>query len=302
MDGQRRTLLPGIFLFIFGSFFMSIQAMAIHAIGNELSTGMIMVARFILPLLANLSLAFLSQRVRKELHFKNLKLLILRSLSAAFAMTIVFFAIPGNNAGIVYILFFSQPLIMPFILALWLKIPVEKKLYIGFVLSLVGIALVLKPGNEGVSWTLFIVPLATLLASFSAVALRQLHYTDTTFAITTTYCAVGTSIGLILALLDPSLSFATWSPKVAGAFFVIGLTGFIFQWLITDGMRYGPSRLLSPFLYASSLFSLLFDYLFFGQIVTGYNLLGVLLVIVGVVINIYLFPKHEITKIPSEKN
>ena len=278
---------------------MSVQAMAIHAAGEKLPTGLIMMARFGLPLFLNLTFAFLFKKVRKELRFHNVKLLTFRSISAAIAMSLVFLAIPGNNAGIVYLVFFSQPIFIPFLLRIWLKIPLHAPLFVGIILSIVGLSLVLKPGEDAVSWTLFLVPIATLAASFSSVSLRQLHYSDTTLAITTFYCGIGTCLGAILALFDSATTLSPLTAQAIAALFVIGITGFIFQFLITEGMKYGPSRLLSPFLYASSLFSLFLDYLFFAESVTLINLLGVALVIGGVVLNIFLFPKDKITKIGS---
>jgi|GEM_PF-2452627 len=294
---KSKALLPGIGYMLLGGLLMSIQGLGVRLLKEDVTVEFIVFIRFLICFLISLFVSFVVRGEAGTARPKNWSLLLIRSLVAYFALMIVFVAIKYYNSGLVFAFFFSTPLFLPLIARLWLGVPILHRLWAGLGIALLGIVCVVNPFGEEVQPGLLFVLIAAILGGVSVIGVRVLHRTDSTRVITFSYFAVGL-FGSIVTLLFTSTPYLTsYNVVVLSVLIGVGITGYLFQLFVTQALKYGPSRVLSPFSYSSSIFSLVIDASFFALIPSKISVIGVVLVIIGTVINVVMFPSDHIQRI-----
>lgn len=295
--GKRRDILPGIGYMLVGGVMMSIQGLGVRIVKTNVSIEGIIFSRFLICLLLSLFIHFIVQSGKVGWSFVNVKLLIIRSLVAFVSLVICFFSIQFYNSGLVFVLFFSTPLFLPFIAKVWLGIPIVHRLWLGLIIALIGIVCVIDPFAQSLQPGLLVVLIATILAGISVISIRVLHKTDSTKTINFVYFTVAFIGSIFLVLFSKKPTIVSFDMTTLFLLIVTGITGYLFQLFTTQAFKYAPSRVLSPFSYSSSIFSLFIDSIFFGLTPSFIAIMGVLLVILGTVINVLLFPSEHITRL-----
>jgi drug/metabolite transporter (DMT)-like permease len=112
------------------------------------------------------------------LHTERFGLILFRSLISLIAIWLSFLAV--QRISLVNTMLFNNasPLWIPFVVLLWLKLPIRHIIWPGLIGGFLGILLILKPGAEVIqSATLFALG-AGLLQSINMVSLRKLSFTE----------------------------------------------------------------------------------------------------------------------------
>jgi drug/metabolite transporter (DMT)-like permease len=71
----------------------------------------------------------------------------------------------------------------------------------------------------------------------------------------------------------------------------LGVSGFVAQFYMTKALQIGLTTKVVPFKYLEVIFAVLIGATFFGEIYSFLSLLGILLIIVGVLLNFWIAEK-----------
>lgn len=189
------------------------------------------------------------------------------------------------------ILFCTAPLFVPLIVRIWLKIPLVHRLWWGLGVAFLGILLILHPLPSEFHWISFIPLMGGILSALSTVIARQLTHTDPPEIIIFYYSKVSCLFTLFF-LLDPATYQVVFTLKSLGTLFLLGLCFFGYQYFFTMATAHASARFISPFLYSSTLFSLIPEIFLFHYVPKLLTLVGIFFVIMGTVLTVLLFPKN----------
>ena len=178
----------------------------------------------------------------------------------------------------------SAPLLVPLTLWLWLGERVSGRAWLPLCVGFVGIAVILRPSPDGLSWwhAAGLASAATL--AISMVATRRLASTEPTHRILFYYAV---------------LSLATVAPFSIGDFDGIGPWGWVailyvgvaIYWtleLYTRAYGMAPTALIAPINYFAVVLAGFWGWMFWGQIPDAWSLLGSVLVILGGLLTVRL--------------
>ncbi|MBI2743926.1 MAG: DMT family transporter [Chlamydiales bacterium] len=189
------------------------------------------------------------------------------------------------------LLFNVMPIFVPFVAFVWRRIPMPHQIFWGIGVAFIGLIIVLKPGVGVFQPAAGYALLAGLCGAVASVALRFAHYTEP-FERTLFYFflvgAIGSGIGVFLN------AEANWKALDLQALWylaLIGLFGVAFQILYTLASKHAPVRLISVFLYAGVIFSMIFDWWLWGNPLSLSTFAGFALIVLGAWLMVYLFPK-----------
>ncbi len=173
---------------------------------------------------------------------------------------------------------------IPMISYLWLKVTMPKKLWWSIIIGFVGLIFILKPQGDITHLLLIIGISCGILQGISVVSIRRLTATEPTSRILFYYFLFGTIVTLPFAI-KPLLSITS-----SDFFFLtlVGLNTFIAQYIIAISLRYAKARTLGPTCYFSILFSAILSYLFWHETLDHLVLMGMSLVILSGLLQIYL--------------
>lgn len=184
----------------------------------------------------------------------------------------------------------SAPLWIPFIIWIWFKKKVPFYLWGSIILGFVGLLFILKPDLKIFDVASLLALVSGILIGVAMVAIGRLTYTEPAPRVLFYYFLLGLIISLPGFIKDFSAAF-----HLPVLYFLIcaALLFYLVQFFITRGFRYGKTSTLSPLAYTVVLFSAILDRLFWHKVPDFWSLIGMVLVIAGGVISVYLEKKYE---------
>ncbi len=213
---------------------------------------------------------------RKESFLGNRPLLLLgRGLAGFTAINLNFYAVSHIPLGDAAILNQTSPLFVAFFSVVLLKETLSPRAFFFSMLSLAGVAFIVKPSLSGFHLPALAGLGSGIMAALAYVAIRQLHATDSFLTMAFYFAAVSATLsipGLALGFEMPDLQYFM---VLMGA----GLAGTLGQLLMTYAYKNEEASIVSPFSYIAILFSFGIGIRFFGEIPDRYTLIGALLVI-----------------------
>ena len=205
-------------------------------------------------------------------------LIFSRALVAFLAISGIFLASQRMPITDAMLLTNLSPFFVPFIVWIFLKKPINHKLWIGISIGLIGIIFILRPGikifNEGDIYGIG----SALMVAFSTVLLRVLANKKVPVSTILFY------LFLICALLSIPLGIIYWVKPTKENILILIVTGFIFafaQFSFANALRHAKATHLGPFNYSAIVFGAVFDWLFFHNVPKLTTLIGILLVGTG---------------------
>ena len=203
--------------------------------------------------------------------------ILFRSLVSLTAIWLSFLAV--QRISLVNTMLFNNasPLWIPFVVLIWLKIPIKHILWPGLIAGFVGILLILKPGKEVIHLgTLFALG-AGILQSVNMVSLRQLSFTARNHTVLFYYFLICSLVTFPFSLLE----WTALSPVVWGEIFAIGMCLALGQWAFVRAFHHAKAAQLGPFCYSAVVYSALIDWALYGLIPDFWAWIGIVLVCAG---------------------
>lgn len=252
----------------------SIMGIAIKAAFEQLNLATVVFLRNCFGLLA--LTPWLMRSAPNSLRSQRIGMHVTRCVIGLSAMYCFFMAISHIPLAEAMLLNYATPLYVPFIAWLWLKERPSSRMIPIATLGLVGVALILKPGqHDSMGWVGLIALGSGVLAAAAFVAIRRLSRTEPALRIVFYF----TSLSLLISALPlfwlwttPSLiSMALMA--MAGAFASLGQFG------LTRAYSLAPAAQVAPFNYLVVVFAALWGVLIWGEQIDVYSVSGALLVV-----------------------
>jgi drug/metabolite transporter (DMT)-like permease len=178
----------------------------------------------------------------------------------------------------------SAPLTVPLVLWLWGREKVPASAWLPLGTGFIGIAIILRPSPEGLSWWHAGGFLSALSLAISMVATRKLAATEPTVRILFYYCM------LSLACIAPfsvgqfdDIAMVDWVAMI-----YVGAAIYLVLDLYTRAYGMAPTAAIAPINYFAVVLAGFWGWLFWDQVPDLWSLLGSLLVIAGGLWTIYL--------------
>jgi drug/metabolite transporter (DMT)-like permease len=166
---------------------------------------------------------------------------------------------------------FTQPLFATALAIVVLGERVTVHIWLAVLFGFCGMLTILRPGlQDGEFWMQSAVVLGSLLWAMSIVLTRRLTHTESNTTIVFYFLLTGavlTGVALPLHWTTPSLLDLL---ALAG----IGLAAACTQFLVTDAYRRAPASVVSPFFYATLIWTTVIGYLAWGEVPDVYVLIG----------------------------
>lgn len=228
------------------------------------------------------------------LRTKNWKLLVARGLILLTSYTTYYMAFPALPLAEAVALFFTSPIFVTILAALFLREKVTLKAWAAVIAGFIGVLIILRPGSG-------LFEPAALLSLFSAAAyalsmvLARRYSADepTTvmaFYVNAVYMVAAAGIALLFHLLGvthaahPSLEFLVrpWAMPNLTDLALMGLCGVIAalgMTLLTHAYRLARANLVTVFEYTGMLWVPLWGFLFFHEVPRWTTVIGTLIII-----------------------
>ncbi len=264
----------------------------------SLPISLIVFVRFVITLFILLPICLIKYRGKmlKQLKTDRLKFHIFRDSVGFFGIFTFFYAAKHISLANTSLLFNTSPLFVPIIAFFWQKLKIFHRLWWGLGIGFLGVVFILHPGKDMFQWAAILGLLSGFIAALVLITNRLLAYTEPPLRTLFYYFFIGSILGFFVWLPEAKESLQQLNWHNALLLLGVGISGYLYQFFVTTSTRYAPVRLTSSFLYVSVIISLFFDWYFLGRVGDFYDLLGIVLVIVGGVLIVLMYPKDDYQK------
>lgn len=178
----------------------------------------------------------------------------------------------------------SAPLMVPLVLWLWLRERIAGPAWLPLLVGFAGIAVILRPSPEGLSWWHAAGLLSALTLAASMVATRLLARTEPTVRILFWYAVLSLACVAPFSIHDfAGLPLPAWAAML--------YVGWAIYWtleLYTRAYGMAPTEVIAPINYFAVVLAGFWGWLFWQQVPDAWTLSGSLLVISGGLLTVYL--------------
>jgi drug/metabolite transporter (DMT)-like permease len=208
---------------------------------------------------------------------KRWGLILFRGFAGLIGFFMLFLAVKSNSLVDAMLLNNTGPIFLPFVLWIWLKVPIDHKLWPGIVGGFIGIIFILRPGTEIINPGSFFALFSGLALSLIMVSMRLLSSTERSHTVLFYY--------FLIASLAP-LPFAViyWtppSPIVWAELIGIGLLFMFGQWCFLRAFHHAKPSQLGPFCYSAIIYSALIEWAIWGKVPDLWAWIGIVLICFG---------------------
>jgi S-adenosylmethionine uptake transporter len=200
----------------------------------------------------------------------NPGLLTFRALLHVAGLSLGFFAFAKLPMVEAYVLLFCSPLIIS-VLAVWfLDEHIALVRWLAIIMGLAGVIVVLRPTPDSITIGHVAAFAAAFCGAGSAVISRKISATENMatmilFPLLANIIVTGGALYFVYVAM-PFSDLATM--------FLIGVLGLIGQYFVLRGFRSAPAAFVGPMQYSQIVWAILFGYVFFGETIDRWVLVG----------------------------
>ena len=171
----------------------------------------------------------------------------------------------------------TAPFFVPFLLWLFLKSPVESKVWPAVIVGFIGVALILRPDRTIFNLGSIYGLLSGIFLAITTISLRKVARATNV----TTYVFYFFLIGLVATAPFAILFWKVPSLMILLALLAIGLFSGLGQLFVYYGMKWARPEQLAPMSYSAVIFAGLFDWVLWGNIPPLLAFFGMALIIIA---------------------
>ncbi len=281
---------------LLGCLFTSLQALFAKLLENSISIPFLVFSRCLINSVI-LTLWIVCSRstvsFRTILRSRNKKLLLARGLFGTIGIYGFYIALKFISLSSAIVLMYSIPIFVPIVSRVWLKIKIFPKIYIGIVIAFIGIVFILRPGSDVFNIGGVIAIFGAIMGAIATLCIRMLHYEEPKERILAYYFYIALMVSTMVFIFSEK-TIPKLNAEMIIYLLLVGISSTLFVFFLTLATKYAPSRLISPFLYASVIFSIVPDVYIFHKRPSIYFIIGVLLTIVGTIYLVKNYPKNDL--------
>ena len=211
------------------------------------------------------------------------KLLILRSVVGAASMLFFFMSIKYLSVGTAVSLRYIAPIFAAIFAVFILKEKIKPVQWLFFVVSFIGV-LVLKGLDAQIdSLGLLLVLIAAMLSGLVFIMINQIGQTEHPVVVVNYFMITAMVLGGVLSIGN----WVTPTGKECPLLLSLGVVGYFGQIYMTKAFQTASTNLIAPLKYIEVVFTVLLGIALFDEIYTFWSLLGIALIIIGLVLNVW---------------
>lgn len=236
-------------------------------------------------LLAPSHLSFLIHRI--PLIGNNPKLLTYRALAGFISLSAFFIALARIPLGSAISIRYMGPIFGAIMAFIYLKEKVSSIQWLSFAIAFTGV-MFLKGFDLRIDFlSLFLILTSALFIGMVFVLIRFLAQREH-YMIIINYFMVTCIIGSLFFIQFWRMPLGTEWWSVIG----IGIFGLIGQIFMTQAFQTEETSVLAPFKYMELVYALIMGYIFFGESYTLLPFIGIVLIMAGMIMNVWAKNKH----------
>ena len=212
------------------------------------------------------------------------KWLLLRGLAGVISLTCFFQSLNYIALGTAVSLRYTSPIFAAIFAYLFLKEKIKPVQWFLFIIAFVGVLIIKGFGVDVNSIGLFFVMLSAVSLGFIFIIIRKIGNTENPLVIINYFMVMAFVFGGVMSInqwKQPNLK--EWLLLLSLGFF-----GYIGQLYLTKAVQSYETNVIAPLKYLEVVFMILIGAFWFGEIYNLWTLLGVLLIMFGLIYNVYL--------------
>ncbi|MFT5724745.1 MAG: drug/metabolite transporter (DMT)-like permease [Bacteroidia bacterium] len=237
--------------------------------------------------------AYLVRRKRISFFGTNRSVLLLRGLFGTTALMFFFYTLQVMPLASSMVIHYLAPIFTALIAHFFLKERLKAIQFLFFLLSFAGIV-VMKGFDERLDW--MDVVAGVLAALFSGAAyncIRKLKFSEDSQVIILYFPMVAFPITLAYTLLGPGWVWP--STQELGLLVLIGVLTQIAQYFLTRAFQSELANKVAAVSNLGVIYALVIGYLIFAETFSKWSIIGMTLVVIGVILNVFVKPKVQPT-------
>ncbi|PKQ46991.1 EamA family transporter [Confluentibacter flavum] len=229
------------------------------------------------------TMGFLYQK-KISIFGNNKKLLILRSLVGVTSMTLFFMATKYIPIGTAVSLRYLAPIFAAIFSIFLLKEKIKHWQWIFFLIAFSGV-LVLKGLDKHIdSYGLFLAVASAVFSGLVYIVISKIGKSEHPVVVVNYFMFIATLVGGLLSInnwVNPE-GWLEWL-----LLFSLGVFGYFGQVYMTKAFQVASTNQVAPLKYLEVIFTVLVGLFVFGEIYTLWSILGIFMIILGLVLNVW---------------
>ena len=218
------------------------------------------------------------------------KLLLLRGAAGVISLTCFFQSLNYLSVGTAVSLRYTSPIFAAILALIFLKEKIKLVQWMLFLVAFLGVLLIKGFDSNVDSIGLILVMLSALFLGVIFVVIRKIGTKENPLVIINYFMLMAFTFGGILSInhwRNPNLK--EWLLLLS-----LGIFGYAGQLYMTKAFQSQETSVIAPLKYLEVLFMIIIGATWFGEIYTWWTLLGIFLILLGLVYNIYLKQKKRL--------
>ncbi|MFG6687060.1 DMT family transporter [Mariniflexile sp. HNIBRBA6329] len=211
------------------------------------------------------------------------KLLILRSIVGATSMLFFFMSVKYLSVGTAVSLRYTAPIFAAILAVFILKEQIKPFQWFFFIISFIGV-LVLK-GIDGQVDTigLVLVIIAAVLSGLVYIMINQIGQSEHPVVVVNYFMITAMILGGVLSIGNWKTPIGIEWPLLLS----LGVFGYFGQIYMTKAFQTASTNIIAPLKYVEVVFTVMLGAALFGEVYTFWSLFGMVLIISGLVLNVW---------------
>lgn len=217
----------------------------------------------------------------------NKKWLFLRGLAGVISLTCFFQSLNYLALGTAVSLRYTSPIFAAIFAFLFLKEKIKPMQWFLFLVAFAGVLIIKGFGVNVSSIGLVLIILSAVFLGIIFVLIRKIGDSENSLVIINYFMVMAFVFGAVMSINNwkqPNL-------KEWGLLLSLGVFGYVGQLYLTKAFQSDETSVIAPLKYLEVVFMILIGAFWFGEIYNLGTLLGVLLIMFGLIYNIYLKKK-----------
>ncbi|UMB53465.1 DMT family transporter [Lutibacter sp. A64] len=229
--------------------------------------------------------------IRQKVSFlgNNKKLLIIRGAAGVISLTCFFHSLNYLAVGTAVSIRYTSPIFAAIFAFIFLKEKVKPMQWFLFLLAFIGVLIIKGFGVEVNSIGLFFVILSAISLGVIFVVIRKIKDTENPLVIINYFMVMAFVFGGIMSINNwKTPSNVEWLLLLS-----LGIFGYVGQLYMTKAFQSHETNVIAPLKYLEVVFMIIIGASWFGEVYNLWTLLGIALILIGLVYNIYLKRKQS---------
>jgi len=212
------------------------------------------------------------------------KLLLSRALCGVISLTCFFESLNYLDVGTAVSLRYTSPIFAAIFAVLFLKEKIKPLQWLLFLLAFLGVLIIKGFGTNVDSIGLLLVLFSAFFLGLILVIIRKIGATEHPLVIINYFMVFAFLFGGVMSVN----SWKTPNLKEFILLLSLGVFGYVGQLFMTKAFQTNETNTIAPLKYLEVIFTLLIGVFWFQEIYNLYTLLGISLILLGLVYNLYL--------------